>query len=86
MTADRPPSERRRQTILQQVAAYYADAFPARAFVPGETPVPVSGRVFDQEDLVHLVDASLDFWLTTGRYAEQFERERLRPILYEEAF
>ena len=43
--------------------------------MPGETPVPVAGRVFDADDLVHLVDASLDFWLTTGRYADQFEQE-----------
>jgi CDP-6-deoxy-D-xylo-4-hexulose-3-dehydrase len=64
-----------RQEILQLIAAYYDEAFLSREFIPGETPVPVSGRVFDADDVVHLVDASLDFWLTTGRYAEQFERE-----------
>ena len=32
-------------------------------------------RVFDDEELVHLVDSSLDFWLTTGRFADQFEKE-----------
>ena len=37
--------------------------------------MPVSGKVFDAEDVKHLVDASLDFWLTTGRYARQFEAE-----------
>jgi CDP-4-dehydro-6-deoxyglucose reductase, E1 len=42
--------------------------------VAGTSPVPVSGRVFDGEDLVSLVDSSLDFWLTTGRFAHQFER------------
>ena len=36
--------------------------------------MPVSGKVFDAEDLRYLVDASLDFWLTTGRFAEEFER------------
>ena len=35
--------------------------------------MPVSGRVFDADELLHLVDASLDFWLTTGRYAKRFE-------------
>ena len=64
-----------RQEILRLVADYCAEAFPSREFVPGETPVPVSGRVFDADDLRHLVDASLDFWLTTGRYADRFERE-----------
>jgi CDP-6-deoxy-D-xylo-4-hexulose-3-dehydrase len=43
--------------------------------VPGSSPVPISGRVFDEHELELLVDSSLDFWLTTGRFAEQFERE-----------
>jgi CDP-4-dehydro-6-deoxyglucose reductase, E1 len=37
--------------------------------------VPVAGRVFDAAEMRHLIDSSLDFWLTTGRFAEQFERE-----------
>lgn len=68
-------AEQLRQEILKLVEAYYAEAFTSREFIPGETLVPVSGRVFDADDLVHLVEASLDFWLTTGRYADQFERE-----------
>jgi CDP-6-deoxy-D-xylo-4-hexulose-3-dehydrase len=43
-------------------------------FLPGKTPVQYAGRVYDAEEVKSLVDASLDFWLTTGRYAEQFER------------
>lgn len=64
-----------RQSILALSAQYYDVNWPEEDFVPGETPVPVSGRVFDADDLRHLLDASLDFWLTTGRYAEQFEQE-----------
>ena len=64
-----------RQEILHKVQEYFQEAFPPKNFLPGETPVPVSGRVFDAEELVYLVDASLDFWLTSGRYADQFERE-----------
>jgi CDP-6-deoxy-D-xylo-4-hexulose-3-dehydrase len=67
-----------RARILDLVPEYYAAAFPARAFVPGVTPVPVAGRVFDAEEIRSLVDASLDFWLTAGRFAEQFEREFAR--------
>jgi len=67
-----------RDEILSLVAKYYQAAWPEEPFVPGETPVPVSGRVFDADELVHLVDASLDFWLTTGRYADQFEEEFAR--------
>ena len=64
-----------RQAILNLVAEYTTETFPDRPFTPGVTPVPVAGRVFDADDVVHLVDASLDFWLTTGRFAHQFERE-----------
>lgn len=45
-----------------------------QAFIPGTSPIPYAGRVFDEREMIALVDASLDFWLTTGRYAEQFER------------
>ncbi len=69
-----------RSEILARIAEYHASAFPPAPFVPGSTPVPVSGRVFDAEDIRHLVDASLDFWLTTGRYAERFEAELARFV------
>ncbi|HWE83996.1 MAG TPA: lipopolysaccharide biosynthesis protein RfbH [Terracidiphilus sp.] len=67
-----------REQILSAVREYHAAAFPAKVFVPGETPVPVSGRVFGAEELQFLVDASLDFWLTAGRFADRFEREFAR--------
>jgi len=61
--------------IAEMVEQYYIAAFSERVFVPGESSVPCAGRVFDARELKHLVDASLDFWLTTGRFAEQFESE-----------
>ncbi len=64
-----------RARIGQLVAAYYEAEFAGRPFVPGRDPVPVSGRCFDESELQYLVDSGLDFWLTTGRFAEQFERE-----------
>jgi CDP-4-dehydro-6-deoxyglucose reductase, E1 len=70
--ADR--AEAIRAQIRALVAEYHEAAFAPRAFVPGESPVPVSGRVFGAGDVQHLVDAGLDFWLTTGRFAAQFER------------
>lgn len=42
-------------------------------FVPGETYIPPSGKVLDENDLLNMIDASLDMWLTSGRYAEEFE-------------
>ena len=67
-----------RDRILDLVSEYHAQAFAEQPFVPGETPVPVSGRVFDAEDMRSLVDSSLDFWLTTGRFAAQFEKQFAR--------
>ncbi len=67
-------AEELRTRILALVAEYAAEQWPARTFEPGTSPVPVSGRVFDAGDVQHLVDASLDFWLTTGRFARDFER------------
>lgn len=70
--ADR--AEAIRAQIRALVAEYHEAAFAPQPFVPGESPVPVSGRVFGASDVQHLVDAGLDFWLTTGRFAAQFER------------
>src|SRR5262245_10299863 len=67
-----------RAEILELVREYHRSAFPNKPFDAETTPIPCAGRVFDGDDLVHLVDSSLDFWLTTGRYAAQFEREFAR--------
>ncbi len=62
-----------RKDLLEQVKLYYAEQFAPKEFEPGQTVVPFAGRIFDEDELVALVDSSLDFWLTTGRYAEEFE-------------
>ena len=64
-----------RSQILALVEEYYQEAFPEKPFVAGETPIPVSGKVFDATELQYLVDASLDFWLTAGRFAAEFEKQ-----------
>ncbi|MBX9668271.1 MAG: lipopolysaccharide biosynthesis protein RfbH [Candidatus Obscuribacterales bacterium] len=64
-----------RQKILELVRDFHAQEWPATKFQPGDTFIPYAGRVFDDAELVHLVDASLDFWLTTGRFAARFERQ-----------
>jgi CDP-6-deoxy-D-xylo-4-hexulose-3-dehydrase len=74
-----------RRRIREMVAEYYREAFGPREFIAGQTPIPVSGRVFDQDELENLVDSSLDFWLTTGRFAEQFEREFAKSVGVREA-
>jgi len=74
-----------RNQIRAMVCAYFHEAFPPQQFIPGKTSVPVSGRVFDEEEIQLLVDSSLDFWLTTGRFADQFEREFAKFIGVREA-
>lgn len=66
-------SEALREQILSLVSAYHSAAFEPLPFAPGVTPVPVSGKVHDDAELRNAVEASLDFWLTAGRYAEQLE-------------
>ena len=62
-----------KEEIFQKVKKYYELKFKSKSFIPGKTPVRYAGRVFDENELINLVDASLDFWLTAGRYAEEFE-------------
>ncbi|HTB34272.1 MAG TPA: lipopolysaccharide biosynthesis protein RfbH [bacterium] len=69
-----------REEILGLVAEYQAAAFAPGAFVPGQTFIPVSGKVFDADEMRHLVDAGLDFWLTTGRFAKQFETRFAKEV------
>ncbi len=73
-------SEQLRAQILELTRAFYAENWPAETFEPGKTFVPYAGRIFDEEELVNLVDSSLDFWLTTGRFAKQFEQEFARYL------
>ena len=57
------------------VRDYHSVTFgESRPFIPGESRVPYAGRVFDESEMVNLVDSSLEFWLTYGRYSEQFEK------------
>ncbi|MHB8303118.1 MAG: lipopolysaccharide biosynthesis protein RfbH [Acidobacteriaceae bacterium] len=67
-----------RERILQLAERYFQEKFSAQPFIPGQSNVPVSGKVLDASDLRNLIDASLDCWLTTGRFAAQFEGQFAR--------
>jgi CDP-6-deoxy-D-xylo-4-hexulose-3-dehydrase len=67
--------EERRRRILEQVREYAAELLAPRAFKADTGVVPPSGKVLSPEDLASLVDASLDGWLTTGRFNDAFERK-----------
>ena len=62
-----------KKEILNLVDQFAVDKFFQKDFIPGVTPVPVSGKVLDAEELKYMVEASLDGWLTTGRFNKEFE-------------
>jgi CDP-6-deoxy-D-xylo-4-hexulose-3-dehydrase len=73
-------SEQLRRQILELTAQFQAEAFPAREFIPGQSPVPVSGKVIDGADMSAVVDSALDGWFTTGRWAKEFEKKLARFV------
>jgi len=64
-----------RKEISRLVEQYAELAFAKKDFIPGDTVVPPSGKLLDSEELINMVDASLDGWLTTGRFNDAFEKE-----------
>ena len=74
MFEEKTEQEARRE-ILSAVAEYCRTYHNReKKFEPGDR-IPYASRVYDEEDMTNLVDASLDFWLTAGRYARQFEKD-----------
>ena len=69
-----------RRQILDLSAEYFDKAFSTPQFIPGQSSVPVSGKVVDAEDLKSVLDSVLDCWFTTGRFAEDFERKLARFV------
>lgn len=63
-----------KKKILDLVEEYYDIAHKQQSYKEGD-PVPVSGKVYDSEDMKYLVESSLDFWLTAGRFATKFEKD-----------
>ena len=64
-----------RDQIRNLVAEFHSLENVDRKFVPGKTPIRYAGRVFDEKEIQAAVEASLDFWLTEGRFARQFQTE-----------
>jgi CDP-4-dehydro-6-deoxyglucose reductase, E1 len=61
--------------IFDKVKEYYILAHQKNEFVLGKSNIPYSGRVYDEKEMISLVDSALDFWLTAGRFTKQFEEE-----------
>lgn len=61
--------------LQELLVAAYNERFPQKSFVPGESVVPVSGKVFGYEEIVNMVEASLEGWWTEGHFTNTFERK-----------
>jgi CDP-6-deoxy-D-xylo-4-hexulose-3-dehydrase len=66
--------------VKQFVAQKYSERHAKSNFIPGESAVPVTGKVFGVAELEAAVEASLDFWLTAGPYTEKFERHFAKSV------
>jgi len=66
--------------IFNKIKEYYKVVFAQGKFLPGIDKISYAGRVFDERELINLVDSALEFWLTAGRYADEFE-ERLAKFI-----
>jgi len=64
-----------RECISQDIREFYKLKKVRERFIPGESAIKYAGRVYDDAELINLVNASLDFWLTAGKYAANFEKE-----------
>jgi len=64
-----------RDGILNEVKNFFDSENSKLNFIAGETPIPVSGKVIDGEDISSIVDAALDGWITSGRFTDSFQRE-----------
>ena len=71
-------SEKLKQEIFDKVRVYYKLVHESKIkeqFIPGKSRVNYAGRVFDEQEILNLVDSSLEFWLTYGRYSKEFEKK-----------
>jgi CDP-6-deoxy-D-xylo-4-hexulose-3-dehydrase len=72
--------------IGQLAAEAFIELHPSKPFFPGDTNIPVTGKVFGQEELKAATKASVDFWLTSGPYTEQFESRFAKVVGMRHAF
>jgi CDP-4-dehydro-6-deoxyglucose reductase, E1 len=64
-----------RKEIMELTSQYVENSHAKKSFIPGKSFIPVSGKVFGKKEVQMLVSSSLDFWLTTGRYNQEFEKQ-----------
>ncbi len=69
-----------REEIFEKVKRLHRERKIGEKFLPGKTMINYSGRVYDEKEMINLVDSSLDFWLTAGRFAAEFEKKLARLL------
>jgi CDP-6-deoxy-D-xylo-4-hexulose-3-dehydrase len=74
-TIEKNKADKTKKEIFRLVEDYCKDTFAKKSFDPGKSHVPVSGKVFDADDINHIVESALDGWFTTGRFNDAFEKE-----------
>jgi CDP-6-deoxy-D-xylo-4-hexulose-3-dehydrase len=80
-TLDNKNFERiKRQLIFEKVEEFHDLFHTKKLFVSGESNLSYAGKIYDKKEMVALTDASLDFWLTSGRFCKQFETEMAEYI------
>ena len=65
--------EKIKEKILRMVSEFYRAGKNKDIFIPGKTKINCAGRVYNEKEIISLVDASLEFWLTSGRFTKKFE-------------
>ena len=75
-------SEKIKKEIFEKVKEYYNLEHREKniSFTPGKDIIPFARRIYDENEMISLVDSALDFWLTSGRYAKKFESEFAKYI------
>ena len=73
--SDTKETEKLRKKILDSCSEYFEKAHTQKSFNPGSSIIAASSKVLNKDDLCAMVDACLDLWLTSGRYAEMFKKD-----------
>lgn len=64
-----------RKEIFAKISEFYEKYHKQMDFIPGQSSIHYAGRIYDEKEIISLVDSALDFWLTAGRFSKQFEKK-----------
>jgi CDP-6-deoxy-D-xylo-4-hexulose-3-dehydrase len=74
MVNSKKKSKTLKKEIFEKITQYYNIVHKPMKFIAGKSPIPYGGRVYNEKEMINLVDTALDFWLTSGEYAKKFEQ------------